>query len=277
MSTITPKNRKFGCEFEFSTDWLISYNIIKPIITSLYGKDSLKAKQEWFKSNNNYRQWHFKTDSTTACELCTPISTYKKLNKILKVIKNIKLKNIKVSKKDALHVHLDASDLDPKKILLMWLKYEKVIFNMFPKHRQNNMYCPKAIKGIIKNKLVANYFKEAEEGSKEHHYAISFYFYKTNKKNAKRNTVEIRIAEGTTDYKFVKNWIIFCLYFVEASKKCDIINTMCDSPKSYSLNDLILELKIKDQTLTKWLKKRYEKYKNKQNSSNNDSNYSWVS
>jgi len=261
-------NRNFGCEFEYSTE----YNDFKPIVSSIidriYGRNKVKARPEWRKSSHNYVKWDIKTDSSTLIEMCTPISNFHDIKKICGVIESLgKNKKIKITNNDSFHIHVDANDIEKEKILILWLKYEKMIFYLFPPHRRNNnQYCMPSSNRRGK-KIVANIFKEAMESTLEHHSAISFYFYQKNSKNIKRKcrkTVEFRLGEGTTNPEFVRNWILFLLYFMERCKKVkNPLNDICEQtikPSHGTLQDMIADLKIKDVRLIEWINKRFNKF-----------------
>jgi len=252
-------SRKFGCEFEFST----RYDQIKPIISKIihkyFGNNSLYCKEEAYQSINNIK-WNLKTDATTESELCTPISTLKQMDKICDVIKEIDRNDIKITDKDSLHVHLDIAGIDKEKVLALWLKYEPVIFSLFPLRRRNCFYCERSIKSKGSKKNTASFFKDALNSTEDHHSAISFSIVDYIK-NKKRKTVEIRVAEGTKNYKMVRNWVLFCIYFIESSKKIDAMKIMCDYPYKSTLYDMLNEINIKDKELLEWIEKRHDEFK----------------
>jgi len=256
MLKIKLTNRRFGCEFEFSTEWRKMLKIVEPIIVDIYGEKHLLAKHDFFDSNNNYKQWHLKIDNSTESELCTQVSVLKDLKKICMVMEKLEEdEDVLVTENDGFHVHVDIRDVEKEKLLSLWLKYEEVIFSLFPKYRRDNFYCEKGIKRRTKKgtKNIANYFLDADSNSEDHHFALSFYFSKDTEKNLRRKTVEFRVANGTKDKAFVRNWVLFCLHFVEGAKKISAVKTVCASPNKHTLDELIQEIGIKDKELTLWL------------------------
>lgn len=267
--------RNFGCEFEFSTEFDDFKKIASKAITEVYGKNRLRAQRTWYKSSNNFIQWHLKIDNTTLSELCTPVSNYSMLKKIRSVLTKIgKNKNVKITKNDSFHVHMDVRDISKENILILWLKYEKLICALFPSHRRNrNSYCERSVNHHLKtSRQVSEYFKDALEKTLDHHSAISFYFYKKNNKNKRRkcrNTVEFRLGEGTTDSSFIRNWVVLLLHFLECCKKMKSpIESICDTTVECNENGietLITELNIRDEKLKLWIYDRYEAFRNKLN------------
>jgi len=265
-------DRNFGCEFEFSTIYHDFLPIIHPIIEDIYGLKSLKHSEKWYESNNNFKQWHLKLDSSTESELCTPVSNFNDISKITSVLEELgKNKEVKITKNDSFHVHMDVKDIDRETILALWMRYEKVIFSLFPLHRRNhNQFCEKSILRKKTTKNISEYIQEAIENTKEHHSAISFYFYKhkdPNKISSSRNTVEFRLGEGTTDQNFIRNWVIFLLFFLDNCKSLeikDIVDIICDkqfSNNKENLNLMIKELQIKDKELKNWIINRHQNMK----------------
>ena len=150
------QDRNFGCEFEFSTLYHDFLKISKPIIENIYGQGCLKHSEKWYESNNNFRQWHLKLDSSTESELCTPVSKLEDIDHITNVMSSLgKNKDIKITKNDSFHIHMDVKDLDREAILILWMRYEKIIFSLFPTHRRNhNEYCESSILKEKKSKNI---------------------------------------------------------------------------------------------------------------------------
>jgi len=267
------QDRNFGCEFEFSTIYHDFLPIVKPIIKEIYGEGCLKYSEKWYESTNNFNQWHLKIDNSTESELCTPVSKLKDIDNITSVLeKTGENKNIKITKNDSFHVHVDVKDIEREAILVLWMRYEKVIFSLFPSHRRNhNRYCEKSIHKEKTNKNISEYLQEAIENTKDHHSAISFYFYKHKEINAlssKRNTVEFRLGEGTTNSVFIKNWVIFLLFFIDSCKNLeikDVVDIMCDKRfdnSDDSFNIMMKEIQIRDKELKKWILSRRKEMSN---------------
>jgi hypothetical protein len=258
--------RNFGCEFEFSTSFDKMKKIVSKAVTEIYGRHKLRAREGWYKSTNNFNQWHLKTDSSTLSELCTPVSNCSNIKQIQNVLSKIgRNKDVKITNNDSFHVHMDIKDINRENVLILWLKYERIIFSLFPSHRRNgNTYCARIMDSHLKKgKQVSEFFKSALEVTWDHHSAISFFFFKKNKKRRKRgrNTVEFRLGEGTTDKVFIHNWLSFLLHFLERCKLLESpVETVCDQVVEVSeegLDGMIKELDIHDEGLKKWLHDRF--------------------
>lgn len=127
---------QFGCEFEFSTLYSemmsrakksIKQNSTKKLITR-------RNKHHYYQSNNN-KTWHLKTDSSTECEICTPVSKFSNIQEICNVISC--LEDVDITKKDSFHIHCEVGDIPIPNIIVSWITIENIIFNCFPKHRRN--------------------------------------------------------------------------------------------------------------------------------------------
>jgi hypothetical protein len=215
-------NRKFGCEFEFSTKFETLSELIHGIIPQIYGPDSILARNMFFKSVKNIR-WHLKSDATTECELVTPISNYEDLGKIRKVLKKLNKHYIRITKHDSVHVHMDAEDISKRQIIAAWMQIEPIIMKCFPKHRHNNEYCIPLMKP---NSSIAELFLEAEDDVANHHSILSLANYKN------RGIVEFRICHGTIDPDFITGLVKFYMIFLRYAKSMDPIDMICGPPIS---------------------------------------------
>lgn len=252
------KNFKFGCEFEFSSGWEEVKHISTEAINKYYGPRHLFAQHKWFRSTGNTRKWHLKTDNTTECELCTPISTQNSLNKICSVINYLGHQSIKVSKNDSFHVHMSAHGIDPRKIVAAWLSVEKTILRCFPKHRRQRYdaqgtYCAQLTHKNNK-KNIAGLLEQAIYIAEEHESALSLHYY------GDRGTAEFRVGEGTTDPKFVKNWVLFCMKFLQYASKIDPFDVLCQKTENMGITEMINIMNIRNKNIEHWLYGRYKDY-----------------
>jgi len=248
-------DRRFGCEIEVSTPFDKAKELFVPIIKSIYGPRSIRAQEKHCDTTGNRKYWHLKDEPTTESELCTPISTWKDIKNIQKVMSKIQKVGIKITRDDSIHVHVQANDVDPRNILVAWLFYESTIKKCFPAHRRKNENCFSLIKEKGKDKNIAYFLMNAILESEDHKSIISFNHYE------ERKTVEFRISEGSDDPNHIRNWILFCLTFVNESKKIDPILTICHEVNTTNICDLIYSLGIKDKKLSDWLEMRYSKFK----------------
>jgi hypothetical protein len=247
-------SREFGCEFEFSSSFHKVAKIARKAIGKVYGGNSLRVKDDWYSSVNNKR-WHMKTDASTDCELATPVSSYPDLNKIFKVISFLKKSGeVKVSKRDAFHVHINAKDISPDKLIVAWIQMEKIFSMCFPSHRRNNThYCAHLLHRYRKNDTLAKYFKYAFEESTQHHVIFSLHHYEA------RKTVEFRICEGTLDTELIQHLIRFYMSFLDYAKKFDATMTACEEKSISKINDLFNVIEVPYSTET-FLIKRFRKF-----------------
>lgn len=238
-------DRKFGCEFEFSTEYHDLFDIINPKIDEVYGKKTLKSLETYAKSRNNYTKWHLKTDSSTECELCTNITSFRSIQKIGKIIKHLDSAGTKITNKDSFHIHIQADDISAEKILICWLAFEKTIVKCFPKHRRKNTYC-KILGRKQKNNKIIDYLPTALKTSLEHHSIMSLKYYQ------QRKTFEIRLSHGSTDFSHIYYWTKFCLYFAEFCKNINTFNWLQKTMIEPTIEQMFKTMEIKQPNMLQW-------------------------
>jgi len=249
-------DRPFGCEIEISTDFDDAKPILKKILDQIYKKPMLYAKRDVFDSCIKTNKWHLKIDNSTMSEICTPISTFKDISKICKVAKKMKQNKIKITHDDSFHIHVHSPDVNPRNVLICWLQYESVIKDCFPERRRTGDYSMELIPYTGKRKKnISEFLIKAIDESENHHSIISFSHYE------QRKTIEFRISEGTLNPEHIRNWVKFCIYFIQHSKKIDPLLIVCDNVNDKTLYEMIDEFNIKDKQVIKWLTKRHSNKK----------------
>ena len=247
------QNINFGCEFEYSTDFNTLSPIIKKSIRDIYGDKKLIVKEQHYLSTNNKVRWHLKTDVTTASELTTPISKLENLTSIIKIVKLIKKNNVKITNNDSIHVHVSVKGIPINQIICLWLLIEHTIIKCFKKHRRNNQHCEKL--NTKKNKIIEKVFPDSFAVSMNHHAIVSTAYHPD------RETVEFRVCHGTLDTDFIKNWIVFCLLFVERAKNIDILKIKKRNVSEINTPEQIIqELNIKNKSVQNFLKQNFNLY-----------------
>ena len=249
------KNRKFGVELEMST----SIYEVNEILKSNIPKKDYEYSTNSEKSNGKY--WHLKKDYSTESELATPILNLNdttKLKLFKRILKTLINKNVKITKHDGLHVHIECKDLDWNKILISWIYLEESIKRMFPKSRTKNAYknvsYSEPYLSKKNKKIIADYYVKLKNKSNEHHSAMNFQCFE------ERGTVEFRWHEGTLDYNDIICWVKFLHYFLTYSKTVNIPDALCSTLKDFDCLALIDLLLIKDEDVKQWVKDRYDKY-----------------
>jgi hypothetical protein len=249
--------RRFGFELEFSTPFDEVKKIIKPLILRTYGPKMLSIDQLFNDSNNNhFKKWELKYDGSTECEITTPISIIKNFDKIEKVINIIKNKNVKISDKDSVHVHMQANDVPKHNIIAAWIQIEATLLNCFPKHRRNNTYCEKLIGENEKKHKISDFFINTEEEAFNHHSIASLQYYD------ERKTVEFRMMEGNLNPNEIKQWVKFCMLFLNYAAKIDPVKIICEEKKGkLKLDNMIELLRIEDKEVIEFLILREKMFK----------------
>jgi len=246
--------RKFGIELEFECAWKELRKSASRIINKVYGPKKYYAREATFESDTRLDKWHIKQDGGyDIAELTTPVSYKKDLIKIKRVVKGLRQEQLNPSDNCGFHVHLHIPDINQYHFLAGWMLCEKAILSCFPIDRRKSSYCEKIIEYPQQSKtLVANILEDKLNQS-DHSHAISFCSYE------ERQTVEIRIAEGTDNEDFVVSWIEFLLCLTDHIKTinpCLISNNKCNS---VLFDDLIDELHLTKST-REYMMKRYERY-----------------
>jgi hypothetical protein len=238
--------------------------ICRPLIGCVCGEGMLLVRRDTFRSVNN-SQWHLKIDSTTGCELCTPVSTVRDFPAICRVVDTLSKASIgkygvAVTEDDSMHVHVAIGKVDPKRILSLWLKHERTFLSMFPRHRRESQYCEHAVEGSVRGKVVANFFRDAMANSREHDFAISFPFLGDDDRTRKRRTVEFRLAEGNLDPETVRCWVRICVAVVDAADRLNLARSLCEPESDGRLDSLIKDLRIRNSGIQEWMRMRQKKF-----------------
>lgn len=240
-------HRKFGCEFEFSSDFETVSAIASKAIISIYGQNKLYVKYKWYKSINNL-QWHLKLDSSTSAELVTPVSNYTDLPKICKVIQYLGNNDIQVTKNDSFHVHMYAGDITRNSIVVSWIQIEKIFSKIFPPNRRKNDYCK--LIGNNRKSILAKKFIDAENNSQEHHCSLSLLNLD------KRKTIEFRLAQGTTDPDFITGLVKFYMSYLNYAKHIDPVKLLCEDQID-NMDKIVELLNIKCKKVLKVLGRNF--------------------
>jgi hypothetical protein len=140
-----------------------------------------------------------------------------------------------VSDRCGFHVHVEVNDFDEyqvAKLVAIWMKIEKVIMNMVPKHRVNNKFCRllNEYNKSYKNKSVVDiesFWKtirprENRNYNIQRRVALNIYNYI---EDYYRQTVEFRFPEGTIESYDVVNWIRLFVHFVNYNKQTYVVDT----------------------------------------------------
>jgi hypothetical protein len=246
------RDRKFGCEFEFSSSIEQISSYLSPAIINIYGEDKIIVTTAWCKSTDMTR-WYLKKDSTTLCELTTPVSFFNDLVKIKKVLKVLEKNSPRITRNDSLHMHIDASDVSKQNLIFLWMKIEPIFLLCLPKHRRNNTYCEKINHIPINNKYWFSALAKGLDLSNEHHSLFSLYYYKN-----KRKTVEFRGCEGTYDFYTMNMFLHFYMAFISRASKIDLIKELFSEYKIETIDDMFFYLKINNNRVKEFFRRRFE-------------------
>lgn len=291
-------NRKFGAEFEIN-ETQDDRNFIAAIISYASSKNNRKCEMyisDWEQSINN-TYWHVKTDSSCGWEICTPVSSGSEDLAFIGTIATYLSKwHFETDERCGFHIHVDVSDFDEYQMGILfnrWIKIEKYLLKLVPKHRRNNIHCLPyhkldwfvnisaiaRIPGIspceIWNAFCPTNFSPHNNVQKR--YTLNFVnfakFLSREKEGLStkhcRKTLELRLPEGTLNSEDITNWIKLFVSFIEASKKCrklgdiEFITTQKQFFKICGLNEDKNNTISPDLLETKnWIIKRENLFKN---------------
>lgn len=174
-----------------------------------------------------------KYDASCGYEYVSKPMIFNDLRHVKKFLESAKLL-LPLSHRCGFHVHFDRtniSDTQRKKLFTFFRDYHHQILRLHSSSRRNNMYVQ------IPN---LEYFYD-------HYSAVNY--------STRHNTIEFRHGAGTTNYDYVRHWILFLACIINASKY--------DFPNENELIPFFKALKITHPTLKRnrlkvieWLEKR---------------------
>lgn len=240
--------RRFGVEFEVNNTSPQEY--IRDIIRPYTSRNIWMSMWQESIGNNH---WHIKYDSTCGIkeavgfdrspdehgwEIASFIAENESdLQEIVKVADSMRGGGLKVNERCGLHVHADLEDFSLANVGILvarWIKIERHMVHLVPKHRVNNKHCRllhrarKSIVNLIKSyspdMTGLDFWMKTRPTNLNIHdnlqkkvslnlvnFARSLKSYNTKK------TVELRLPEGTLSGEDVKNWVRLFLSFVNNS------------------------------------------------------------
>lgn len=250
--------RKFGIELEVEKNKTQAE--ITAAIQAVTEKPVESTSGHWAQSTHN-DYWHIKYDSTCGpkgkgkdkggWEVASYVASgYKDLLDIEKTTDALCELGCKVNDNCGLHIHADVSDFTKNQISILiayWLKVEKWLSQAVPSIRADNKYCKLLAKS--KAKELKTDVEYEPLGLWDLVKPTNFAVHENNQKKTSlnlvgiaqrfhyedqgagipcgvRQTVELRMPEGTLDGREVVNWVRLFLLFVETSKTAKMPNNI---------------------------------------------------
>ncbi len=229
--------RCFGLELEFGNK--ISGGQIVSTVQAVDEFREVRLSQHYAQDTNN-DYWHVKLDRSCGdiagdygWELASfKASGIKDINLMGKVARSLHEIGVNVNDRCALHVHVEIADFSQAQLAVLsaiWIKIEPFICHIIPAHRADSKYCKffrheKWVSESIDSgtDLTPDYVwskikptKNDNPGRRKSINICNYIF--TDKK-----TIEFRFPESTLSEYQVRNWIKFCLCFVEQCKTAEI-------------------------------------------------------
>jgi len=250
-------NRKFGIELEVEKNK--TQQEILNAIKEVSKKDVQTSAGHWMQSVNN-GEWHVKYDSSCGpkgnkaedgggWEIASFVASgYKDLLEIEKSVNAVNKLGCIINKHCGFHIHVDVSDFTKEEISILmarWIKIENWISQMVSPSRVNNKHCklissvkkkyinfdikyePLVLWDIVKPTNFAVHENPQKKVSLNS-IGIAEKFYRLDNgigiSANSRQTIELRMPEGTLDGDNVKNWVRFFILFVETCKSSKMPN-----------------------------------------------------
>lgn len=203
---------------------------------------------------------------------CKPANGDELFNQIDFMCDYLKSVGCATNKRCGLHIHIDARDLndnDLKKIYMTYSVFQKQLFKVVNKYRQNNNYCEKlyedrlinlmnnniynVIYGVNNNRIKLNNSTIYDRHSHERYKFINATTFKC------LGTIEIRLLEGTLNSEKIKNWIKLNLNLFNFA-----LNTPLKRLVSLKSNDDTFLRIINDKKLRKYINKKISRKQNEE-------------
>ena len=249
--------RPFGIEIETSTE----LEELRKICTLFFTRYNCNVN--FFPDNvtSKGKSWDIKFDGTTESEIATPILSLKsKEAKILyRLLNFLNQHDVKITKKDSVHIHVNCDGAIMHTILANWLYFENQFMDMSLPVRvckdtfnSPSYSAPFYIGPNKDNTNIDSDCRRYKHDAIDHHQDLSFLYWK------KRKTVEFRLHEGSLDPFEVWNWARLCISFVNSCCLFEIDNSL----KSHSskFNELVNFVNA-DNMMVKWMRNRIKEMK----------------
>lgn len=210
---MTMSNRKFGVEIEFILPGGNIHDVAAKVRAA-----GLDVAVEGY-NHQTRSHWKIVTDSSCEWELVSPpLSGEEGLASIKTACKALVDGGARVNRSCGLHVHVDAAGLsvaEIKSICRRYVRFERDIDAFMPNSRRqsNSFHCGS-------NDRYRHYYNSDRFNTvRELANACYDRFVKLNLQAYLRHgTIEFRHHSGTVNANKIKNWVRFCLGFVEASR-----------------------------------------------------------
>jgi hypothetical protein len=243
MGNVTYKwfssKRTFGVEMEVGNN--VDRNNIQHCIQKISKRDIIVAGWD-LTNNNNY--WHVKTDSTCgpnahiAKDYGVEIASfraagYKDLKHITDVAAELIKIGVQVNNNCGLHIHAGTSDFTPAQMGVLfayWMKIEPIICCLVADRRLKNKHCRlwHTRKTIDKSRsyspdilwqiIAPTNF--SPHNNKQKKVSLNFVnFAAAISGGYSRNTVELRLPEGTLSPREISAWVRIFVSFVDSCRK----------------------------------------------------------
>jgi hypothetical protein len=189
--------------------------------------------------------WEVKTDASCGFEICTPafrLNEQGQYPQLREILREIKLSpNPGVNNSCGLHVHVEANDMDwqaVQRLLRLWVRYEPFFFELIPRRRSANTFCPPLRGGRGRWDSTPDSSVAAAMVART---SATFRQYVSNRGRYsslnlhpwwRSQRVEFRLHSGSLDYHKIRAWTMLMVSLVQRVMEPDMPNI--DPPSTYT-------------------------------------------
>lgn len=236
--------RRFGVEMEVRSHRIDRTAYPQRELTDALRHARLTVRQGGYYHSDGTR-WDVKTDSSCGFEVATPALTMDRDGHCAELRAGIDAINTvrpRVDRQCGLHVHIDCRDLTWRQmqtLVVLWMRYEPYFFELFPRSRRANHYCPPLRKSewggqhgyswtSMRELMTAtneDAFRRFGRGAPRGALNLSGWWH--------HGRIEFRLGSGTTDYDKVRNWVLIVLALVDRAKNGPDVQRVIRQPKEH--------------------------------------------
>lgn len=210
-------SRQFGIEFEF--EGFYSQAHYAQALSRVFSRLGVAFENGPYRHSDGYT-WDLKTDSSCGLELCTPALTWNRWSEVEAALQVLQANDAIISRSCGLHVHHKCEDLRAtglRRLVLLWMTYEKIVLALVESGRKDNQYCRTLNEYYgswkdTQNALIPIRNMESEAANLGKYRALNISGW------WRHGRIEVRIHHGTLDANITKFWTLLTQRMVELAK-----------------------------------------------------------
>lgn len=275
LPPIAMPNVNFGVELELSTSPNVT---VSDIVRSIRSGASVSIKDmtsDYSGARGRNDIWKIMHDGSLTCsisnpgcnkfELVSPILTggdgLGEVDHVMRTLKDLGA-DVSINQSMGFHCHIDVSTLtlaDMKKICQNYCKYESAIDSMMPASRRGskNEFSKSNRQAVgdydgASNRTIHTNIAQCQSLAELGNLVSPNRYYKLNLRpivDGRQTTIEFRQHSGTYSKDKVKNWVRFCMAFVQNSSRLRAPSYITKNNSEEKLFEMMFMYVIKDRCL----------------------------